>query len=169
MRLAAAILGVITVAAGLLTADYVARPLSSKPTSKAAPTPGTLAASIEAPQTWAAARIWADPPAREERAPIVAAAIVETASSSPEPVAIDTLPFVFARAASQKPAGRRGLRAAKISRPHRLSRYVALQPIRGKRLHEPLPNSPAVAAVSEPASAPAEAEPIEFSLATRGD
>src|ERR1700712_558708 len=91
MRLAAAILGVITVAAGLLTAGYIVLPLSSKPTSKTAPTPGTLAASIEAPQTWAAARIWADPPAREERAPIIPAALEEPEVLSSEPVATGTL------------------------------------------------------------------------------
>ena len=170
MKPAAALIGSFLAAVALLIGIYVARPGHRGTISRPAAPERTSAASIEASQAWAAARAWADPPARDEQPPIVAAATVETEGSSPEPVTVDTQPLVFVpAAASQEPSGRRGLRQAKIGRPHRLSRYVALQPIRGKRLHGPRPTSSAVADVSEPASAPAEAEPIEFSLATRGD
>ncbi len=173
MRRAAAIIGVITAAAALLTAGYVARPLSSEPTSKTAPPPGTLATSIQVPQTWAAARAWADPPTREERAPIVVAAMAQAENLSPEPAATGTLAKVSEPSAPVRPRAlhrslpRPMLRPAQINRPDKRSRRAVVQAIRHQRRHEPGPTSPEVAAVDEPAPTRVEAEPIEFSLASR--
>jgi hypothetical protein len=128
-----------------------------------------------APQAWATARAWADPPTREEGASLIRVAFVETENVSSELAVIATLLRVSQAAAPPRSlAAQRSIpppvqRVAKLGRLHRPSRYVVLQAPRRKRLHEPRPNSPAVAAVSEPASLPVEAEPIEFSLATRGD
>ncbi len=125
------------------------------------------------PQVPSAARAWADPPVRQEHPPAATkAAVVKTDSALPGPAAtgilhrppdVEVLPYALA---SPQRVHSPRLRAALFRKPNGLSRRVEVS--RRKRLHDQhRAVSQIAAAQSEPAPTPVEAEPIEFSLASR--
>ena len=113
-------------------------------------------------------RTWSDPPLRVGRASTEAIAPVE--SRSVALLSVDTLahqpePKALMRPViSRKMVSRSALRAVKAVRP---ARYVSLQTSRQQNRSKPFPNAPVQPVASEPALALVEAEPLEFSLASR--
>ena len=114
------------------------------------------------------ARAWADPPIRTDRTPAAGTALVETYSVAltfVDTAAHETEPRASMRpVTSRKIVPRSALRTAKGARP---VRYVSLQTSHQKGRDRPQPSAPMASIPGELASATVEADPIEFSLASR--
>lgn len=156
----------------LPAAAYLSQPSSRDPARQPALETSPKVAT-KAPQVPPAARAWADPPARQEYSPTASMAAVEAVEVIPPvPAATGTLPpapdlaVPPAALASPKRVHGSRLRAALIKRPDGFSRRVEVS--RPKRPNEQdRASTPTVVAQDEPKSTRVEAEPIEFSLASR--
>jgi hypothetical protein len=166
MKRAVVIVG-ISLTLAMAAGSYIVRSDGSQIASKSpsAMPPLTAHTKVQPDQV---ARVWADPPLREDRTPALEVASVEDRSI--DLAAVSTLihasePRALLRPdTSRRMNPRSALRAAKAVRP---ARYVSLQTSRQQGRYKVQPSAPVQPIASEPASAPVEVEPLEFSLASR--
>lgn len=173
MRALAIVVCTSLVLPALFTAAYIVRPGEPVLSSRPAPTEAAAKVRDRAVPTWAAARTWADPPARQQDPTDALVAEAEVGTPAGEPPATGTLPQASDVALTLQPLRARRVvqRSARLApqaaRVGRQYRHATAHLTRQKRMYEPgstaLENKPQ----NEPPAVRAMPEPIQFSLASR--